>query len=318
METIKLRSIHKNIIRSILRRYKLNRADILGILVFGSVARGQADKKSDLDLIIIKKDDILNYKGLQYYRDEVNKISIDLNIMSQNCCIELLGEPDWQYRLYDAKLVSLNDIITCNRLSSWLTHIKKTIETNESRDFRISRHFGDIDKLIVKKDLCYSRKDKIVELFTLIEIAILVTKISIEKMKFLPHRSRNIISFLKRVEDSSVCWSNSIVSWWDHVVNQIQRNNPEFSLRRYDNVTELILKWIDKTRESAEEINGRAGIMHRSVLKLDASDIDRLNEVITWPFNGQLNEEQLFNSLSRIINLQKNRFLKSQKSLKSG
>jgi len=78
----------KKKILPILRKYSVKRAGI-----FGSVARGEAEEESDLDILVElpKKASLLDLAGLKIELEEELKIKVD--VLTYNSIYHLLLEP---------------------------------------------------------------------------------------------------------------------------------------------------------------------------------------------------------------------------------
>jgi len=69
---------HKEIIEKLVKKYKSNK-NVIGIYLFGSLAKGTATPKSDIDIEIIFKN---GKKPYELLHKKVNGIKIDLSIYS--------------------------------------------------------------------------------------------------------------------------------------------------------------------------------------------------------------------------------------------
>lgn len=85
-----LTNIQKEAITELKKKIEANYS-IANMIIFGSVARKEADKESDLDLLILTKE-----KATHKFRNKISDIVFEINLKyNSNISIVVLEQEDW-------------------------------------------------------------------------------------------------------------------------------------------------------------------------------------------------------------------------------
>jgi len=139
---------HKEIIEKLVKKYKSNK-NVIGIYLFGSLAKGIATSKSDVDIEIIFKN---RKKSYELLHKKENEIKIDLSIYSLRKFEEdFANKPYSMYStlggeiLYDPKGIVKKNLGSIEKYFSGNNKIRKFWQIKEKKWINAKKK-GKIDK----------------------------------------------------------------------------------------------------------------------------------------------------------------------------
>src|SRR3989344_3590627 len=145
---MKIPKKHKEIVEKLVKKYKSNK-NVTGIYLFGSLAKGTATPKSDVDIEIIFKN---RKKPYELLHKKVNGIKIDLSIYSLRKFEEdFSNKPYSMYValgskiLYDPKGIIKKNLENIKKYFSKNKKIKKFLQKKEKK-WKDAKKKGKTDK----------------------------------------------------------------------------------------------------------------------------------------------------------------------------
>src|SRR3989344_2897496 len=146
---MKIPKKHKEIVEKLVKKYKSNK-NVTGIYLFGSLAKGTATPKSDVDIEIIFKN---RKKPYELLHKKINGIKIDLSIYSLKKFEEdFSNKPYSMYAalgskiLYDPKGIIKKNLESIEKYFSSNKEIKKFWQEKE-KEWNDAKKKDKIDKI---------------------------------------------------------------------------------------------------------------------------------------------------------------------------